>query len=74
MTMETSGGYGTPFSVVLLILSMVIIVISFVLFDIVTTTPYTKFLCSFANILEVFFLVMFFDALLSVKAMRKESA
>jgi hypothetical protein len=33
--------------------------------DIVPTTTYAKFLCSFANILEVFFLVVFFNALLS---------
>lgn len=38
--------------------------------DIVPTTPYAKFLCSFANILEVFFLVVFFNALLSVRAAR----
>lgn len=35
--------------------------------DITPTTTYTKFLCSFANIIEVFFLVVFFNALLSVK-------
>jgi hypothetical protein len=35
--------------------------------DIVPTTTYAKFLCSLANILEVFFLVVFFNALLSAK-------
>ncbi|HVG19060.1 MAG TPA: ion channel [Blastocatellia bacterium] len=35
--------------------------------DIVPITTYAKFLCSLANILEVFFLVVFFNALLSVK-------
>jgi hypothetical protein len=34
--------------------------------DIVPTTPYAKFLCSSANILEVFFFVVFFNGLLSV--------
>jgi hypothetical protein len=31
------------------------------------TTTYAKFLCSVANIIEVFFLVVFFNSLLSVK-------
>jgi hypothetical protein len=35
--------------------------------DIVPTTTFAKFLCSAANILEVFFLVVFFNALLSVR-------
>jgi hypothetical protein len=35
--------------------------------DIVPTTTYAKFLCTFANILEVFFFVVFFNALLSAK-------
>jgi hypothetical protein len=35
--------------------------------DIVPITTYAKFLCSIANILEVFFLVVFFNALLSVR-------
>jgi hypothetical protein len=35
--------------------------------DIVPTTTYAKFLCSVANILEVFFLVVFFNALLSAR-------
>jgi hypothetical protein len=35
--------------------------------DIVPLTPYSKFVCSLANICEVFFLVVFFNALLSVK-------
>ena len=35
--------------------------------DIVPTTGYAKFLCSFANILAIFFLVVFFNALISVK-------
>jgi hypothetical protein len=39
--------------------------------DIVPTTTYAKFLCSSANILEVFFLVVFFNALLSVKREEK---
>jgi hypothetical protein len=39
--------------------------------DIVPTTTYAKFLCSSANILEVFFLVVFFNALLSVKSNEK---
>jgi hypothetical protein len=39
--------------------------------DIVPTTTYAKFLCSLANILEVFFLVVFFNALLSAKRRRE---
>jgi hypothetical protein len=35
--------------------------------DIIPITTYAKFLCSLANILEVFFLVVFFNALLSAK-------
>lgn len=35
--------------------------------DIIPKTTYAKFLCSLANILEVFFLVVFFNALLSVR-------
>jgi ion channel len=35
--------------------------------DIVPTTEYAKFLCSLANILEVFFLVVFFNVLVAVK-------
>lgn len=35
--------------------------------DISPKTTYAKFLCSLANILEVFFLVVFFNALLSVR-------
>src|SRR5258708_28964495 len=35
--------------------------------DIVPTTAYAKFICSFANIVEVFFLVVFFNVLLSVR-------
>ena len=34
--------------------------------DIVPNTTYAKFICSFANICEVFFLVVFFNALLSL--------
>lgn len=41
--------------------------------DIVPTTTYAKFLCSVANIIEVFFLVVFFNALLSVKGDGKPS-
>jgi hypothetical protein len=40
--------------------------------DIIPTTTYAKFLCSFANILEVFFLVVFFNALMSVKEDNKD--
>jgi hypothetical protein len=39
--------------------------------DIIPTTQYIRFLCSFANICEVFFLVIFFNALL---AFRKKGA
>jgi len=35
--------------------------------DIIPMTTFAKFLCSAANILEVFFLVVFFNALLSVR-------
>jgi hypothetical protein len=35
--------------------------------DIMPTTPYSKFLCSLANIFEVFFLVVFFNTLLSTR-------
>lgn len=35
--------------------------------DIIPLTPYSKFVCSLANICEVFFLVVFFNALLSLK-------
>lgn len=35
--------------------------------DIIPLTPYAKFICSLANICEVFFLVVFFNALLSLK-------
>ncbi|MBI3650558.1 MAG: hypothetical protein HY231_05865 [Acidobacteria bacterium] len=35
--------------------------------DIIPITDYAKFLCSLANICEVFFLVVFFNALLSLK-------
>jgi hypothetical protein len=35
--------------------------------DIIPLTPFSKFVCSLANICEVFFLVVFFNALLSVK-------
>ena len=40
--------------------------------DIVPTTPYAKFLCSLANIYEVFFLVIFFGVLLSLPLSAKE--
>ncbi|HKS28136.1 MAG TPA: ion channel [Pyrinomonadaceae bacterium] len=40
--------------------------------DIVPTTTYAKFLCSVANILEVFFFVVFFNALLSLRADKQE--
>ena len=33
--------------------------------DIKPTTTYAKFLCSLANIIEVFFIVVFFNALIS---------
>jgi hypothetical protein len=35
--------------------------------DIVPTTAYAKFICSFANIVEVFFLVVFFNVLVSLR-------
>jgi flagellar motor protein MotB len=35
--------------------------------DIIPSTGYAKFVCSFANICEVFFLVVFFNALLSLR-------
>lgn len=35
--------------------------------DIIPVTPYSKFICSVANICEVFFLVVFFNALLSLR-------
>jgi hypothetical protein len=38
--------------------------------DIIPLTPYSKFICSLANICEVFFLVVFFNALLSLKVDR----
>jgi hypothetical protein len=40
--------------------------------DIVPTTTYAKFLCSSANILEVFFFVVFFNGLLSMRRSRAE--
>jgi hypothetical protein len=36
--------------------------------DIIPYTPYAKFICSLANIFEVFFLVVLFNALLSLKS------
>ncbi|HKV42197.1 MAG TPA: BACON domain-containing carbohydrate-binding protein, partial [Blastocatellia bacterium] len=36
--------------------------------DIIPTTPYSKFLVSFANITEVIFLVVFFNALISLRS------
>jgi hypothetical protein len=36
-------------------------------------TVYAKFICSFANIGEVFFLVVFFNALLSLSGHQKMS-
>jgi hypothetical protein len=42
--------------------------------DIMPTTPYSKFLCSLANIFEVFFLVVFFNALLSLRRDQRESS
>jgi hypothetical protein len=41
--------------------------------DIVPLTPYSKFICSLANICEVFFLVVFFNSLLSLKGRDKLS-
>ncbi len=38
--------------------------------DIIPNTAYTKFICSFANIVEVFFLVVFFNTLLSLVGRR----
>jgi hypothetical protein len=40
--------------------------------DIIPTTAYAKFICSFANIIEVFFLVVFFNVLLSLRRSEKE--
>jgi hypothetical protein len=40
--------------------------------DIVPNTIYAKFICTFANICEVFFLVVFFNALLSLKENKQE--
>jgi hypothetical protein len=40
--------------------------------DIIPNTAYTKFICSFANICEVFFLVVFFNSLLSLRGNRNE--
>jgi hypothetical protein len=42
--------------------------------DIVPTTTYAKFLCTLANLVEVFFLVVFFNALLSVRHVEAVSA
>jgi len=42
--------------------------------DIIPTTAYAKFLCSLANILEVFFLVVFVNALLSLGPRRRRIA
>ncbi|MGB7925477.1 MAG: ion channel [Pyrinomonadaceae bacterium] len=41
--------------------------------DIMPMTPYAKFLCSSANILEVFFFVVFFNGLLSMKRSKERS-
>jgi hypothetical protein len=41
--------------------------------DIVPTTDYAKFLCSFVNIIEVFFLVVFFNALFSSRGRQHET-
>jgi hypothetical protein len=40
--------------------------------DIIPNTAYTKFICSFANICEVFFLVVLFNSLLSLRGNRSE--
>lgn len=42
--------------------------------DIVPNTVYAKFICSFANIAEVFFLVVFFNTLLSLLGRRSTEA
>ncbi len=42
--------------------------------DIMPQTTYAKFLCSLANICEIFFLVVLFNALLSLKDNKKEEA
>jgi hypothetical protein len=39
--------------------------------DIMPATPYAKFVCSLANIFEVFFLVVFFNLLLSLRNERR---
>ena len=41
--------------------------------DIIPTTAYAKFVCSLANICEVFFLVVFFNTLLSLESARTAS-
>lgn len=41
--------------------------------DIVPNTAYAKFICSFTNICEVFFLVVFFNVLLSLRRSEKDS-
>jgi len=40
--------------------------------DIIPTTSYAKFICSFTNICEVFFLVVFFNVLLSLRRSEKD--
>jgi hypothetical protein len=40
--------------------------------EIMPTTKYAKFLCSLSGILQIFFLVVFFNALLTLKEDRKE--
>lgn len=40
--------------------------------DIIPNTAYTKFICSFANICEVFFLVVLFNSLLSLRGNKSE--
>jgi hypothetical protein len=39
--------------------------------DISPTTSYAKFLCTFAKMVEIFFIVVFFNALLSLKGARE---
>jgi voltage-gated potassium channel Kch len=41
--------------------------------DVVPTTPYAKLVTSLANVFAIFFLVGFINALISLKAQRKEA-
>ncbi|OLE53144.1 MAG: hypothetical protein AUG51_14725 [Acidobacteria bacterium 13_1_20CM_3_53_8] len=41
--------------------------------DIKPMTPYTKFLCTLANMTEFFFIVVFFNTLLSLRRRKEET-